>query len=123
LKADIEEPAVATQLLKRGFKVLRPIGDRLSYDMPMDYAGRLVRIQVKSAWYEPRKGLRTVDSRRTKTNRRHMLRARYSNDEFMPARIFNGSRSGISLIEADKRQRKPRSAEFIERRDTLRKKD
>ncbi|MBU0759722.1 MAG: hypothetical protein KKC66_02385 [Candidatus Omnitrophica bacterium] len=29
LKADIAEAAVTTELLKRGFRVLKPIGDRL----------------------------------------------------------------------------------------------
>ena len=29
LKADISESAVTTELLRRGFKVLKPVGDRL----------------------------------------------------------------------------------------------
>jgi len=51
LKADIAESAVMTELLKRGFKVLKPIGDRLPYDLAVDVNGKLVKIQVKSAWF------------------------------------------------------------------------
>ncbi|MBU0709496.1 MAG: endonuclease, partial [Candidatus Omnitrophica bacterium] len=50
LKADIAESAVITQLLKKGFRVLKPIGDRLPYDLAIDRNGKLLRIQVKSAW-------------------------------------------------------------------------
>jgi hypothetical protein len=134
LRADVAESAVITQLLKRGFRVLRPIGDRLPYDVALDCPGRLVRIQIKSAWYEPTKELYTVDCRRTKTNRRQMLRQRYTQEDFdfavlyipeveryyiMPVEVFNSYRSGISLVERDTRQRQPRSADFRERWDLL----
>lgn len=51
LKADIAESAVITELLKRGFKVLKPLGDRLAYDLALDLNGKLLRIQAKSAWF------------------------------------------------------------------------
>ena len=51
LKADIAESAVITALLKKGFRVLKPVGDRLPYDVAIDVNGKLIRIQVKSAWY------------------------------------------------------------------------
>ena len=132
LKADIAEHAVVTALLKRGFKVLKPIGDRLPYDLAIDIHGKLLRIQVKSAWYY--NGNFTVDSRRTKTNRRRMLRTRYGEKDFdfailyidrlgtfyvMPASVFSSYKSGISLVEAEKRQRKPKSAKYKERWDLL----
>lgn len=44
LKADIAESAVVTELLKRGFKVLKPIGDRLPYDLAIDSNEKLLRI-------------------------------------------------------------------------------
>ncbi|MFH1354874.1 MAG: group I intron-associated PD-(D/E)XK endonuclease [Candidatus Omnitrophota bacterium] len=47
LKADIAESAVITELLKRGFRVLKPIGDRLPYDLAIDQNGKLLRIQVR----------------------------------------------------------------------------
>ena len=50
LKADIAESAVITRLLKEGFRVLKPIGDRLPYDLGIDLNGKLLRIQIKSAW-------------------------------------------------------------------------
>jgi hypothetical protein len=132
LKADIAEAAVITALLKRGFSVLKPVGDRLPYDLAVDVNGKLLRIQVKSAWYY--NGNFTVDTRRTKTNRRQMLRARYGESDFdfaiiyidridafyvMPISVFASYKSSISLVESDKRQRKPKSAEYRERWDLL----
>ena len=134
LRADVAEAAVLTELLKRSFRVLRPIGDRLPYDLALDRDGRLIRIQVKSAWYESAKGLYTVDVRRTKTNRRDMRRDYYNPNDFdlailylhdlgvcyiMPVHVFMTYRSGISLIESEKRQRKPRSSAYRERWDLL----
>src|SRR3989338_4625665 len=134
LCSDIAESAVVTELLKRGFRVLRPVGDRLPYDPAINQGNRLVRIQVKSSWYEPAKGLYTVDARRTKTNRRRMVRARYTAKDFdfaiphipnedvyyiMPIVAFTAYRSGISLVEDHKRQRKPRSWQYRERWDLL----
>jgi len=130
LKADIAESAVATELLKRGFKVLQPVGDRLPYDLGVDLAGRLIRIQVKSAWFDEKARYYTVDSRRTKTNRRRMLRQRYNADDFdfaiiyiadlnvfyvMPVSVFLGYGSTITFVESDKRQRRPKSADYRER--------
>ena len=134
LKSDIAESAVITELLKRGFKVLKPVGDRLPYDLALDLNGRLLRIQVKSAWFNPKMQSYCVDVRRTKTNRRRMLRKRYDENDFdfailyidslhvfyvMPFSIFSNYSSTVSLIETDKRQRKPNSAEYRERWDLL----
>ena len=132
LKADIAESAVITELLKRGFKVLKPIGDRLPYDLAIDRDGKLIKIQVKSAWHY--KGAYKVDARITKTNRRRMVRKYYDKNDFdfaiiyisklnvfyiMPVSVFNSYKSEISLVETTKRQRKPRSAEYRERWDLL----
>ena len=132
LKADIAEFAVIQALLRRGFSVLKPIGDRLPYDLAVDVNGKLLRIQVKSAWYY--NGNYTVDTRRTKTNRRRMVRSRYSKSDFdlaivyidkldtfyvMPVSVFSSYKSGIALVEENKRQRKPMSAMYKERWDLL----
>ena len=134
LKADVAESAVVTELLKRGFRVLRPVGDRLPYDLALDCDGTLVRIQVKCAWYERLKDLYTVDARRTKTNRHCMVRDRYAASDFdfailylldqqtfyvMPVDVFTSYKSGISLVETPKRQRLPRSAGYKNRWDLL----
>ena len=134
LTADIAESAVVTELLKRGFRVLKPVGDRLPYDLALECNSALLRIQVKSAWYERSKRLYTVDARRTKTNRRHMRRDRYAKEDFdfailyladrgafyvMPVDVFTSYRSGVSLVEASKRQRCPRSEVYRERWDLL----
>ena len=132
LKSDIAESAVATELLSRGFNVLRPVGDRLAYDLAVDIKGRLVRIQIKHAWFNEKDKAYTVDTRRTKTNRRQMLRKKYTNEDFdfaivylgdkkvfyiIPADVFNGFKSGVTFIEETKRQRLPKSAKYREQWD------
>jgi hypothetical protein len=134
LKADIAESAVTTELLRRGFRVLKPLGDRLSYDLAIDAGNRFLRIQVKGAWFDKKKKFYCVDVRRTKTNRRKMLRSRYRKDDFdfailhidefsvfyvMPIEVFTSFESTIALVETDKRQRKPKSAQFRNRWDLL----
>ncbi len=132
LKADIAESAVTTELLKRGFKVLKPIGDRLPYDLAIDVNGKLIKIQVKSAWFY--KGAYKVDARITKTNRRKMIRKYYNKNDFdfaiiyisnlhifyiMPQIVFSSYKSEISLVETTKRQHKPKSTEYRGRWDLL----
>jgi len=134
LKADIAESAVVTQLLKRELKVLRPVGDRLPYDLAVEYKGRLIRIQIKHAWYDKAKSMYLVDSRQTKTNRRRMIRKKYSSHEvdfviiylsdkeafyILPVDVFSSYASSISIVEDTKRQRPPKSAEYRERWDLL----
>ena len=126
-KGDIEEQAAVLQALKRGWGVLKPVGDRFPYDLVFDLNGTLAKIQVKSAWFDKSRGNYVVDNRRTKTNRRVMLREEYSPSDFdfalaylgdkdlfyvIPVEIFVGYASEIHLVEADKRQRKPQSAEY-----------
>ena len=134
LKADVAESAVVTELLKRGFRVLQPVGDRLPYDIGVDRAGKLIRIQVKSAWFNKKDACYVVDARRTKTNRRRMLRQRYASDDFdfaviyladvhvfyvLPVSTFVRYGSTITIVESEKRQRRPQSAEYRERWDLL----
>lgn len=134
LKSDIAESAVITELLSRGYKVLRPIGDRLAYDLAIDLERKLIRIQVKTAWYNSLKSMYIVDNRRTRTNRRLMKRSLYTYQDFdfailyihecnvfyiMPVQVFTSYASSIALVEDKKRQRRPRSYEFRERWDLL----
>jgi hypothetical protein len=129
LKGDIAEQAAILQALKRGWGVLRPVGDRLPYDLVLDLDGALIKVQVKSAWLDARSGNYMMDTRRTKTNRRVMLRDTYKACDFdfalvhladldlfyvIPVGVFLMFRSGISLVEVDRRQRKPRSADYRE---------
>jgi hypothetical protein len=46
---DIAEQAVILRSLELGWGGCRPIGNRLAYDLILDVAGTLVRVQVKSA--------------------------------------------------------------------------
>jgi len=130
LKGDIAEQAFVLESLKKGWGVSIPIGDRLSYDLIIDVNNVLFKIQVKSAWYDSNKQNYVVDNRRTKTNRRNMVRTPYNEADFdfvglyiddkdifyiMPSKVFISYGSEIHLIETTKRQRKPESAKY---RDT-----
>jgi hypothetical protein len=101
------------------------VGDRLAYDLVFDVEGSLIKIQVKYAWFDQPSGNYVVDNRRTKTNRRSMIREAYQQSDFefalvyidnldlfyiFPVAIFIGYGSEIHLVEVEKRQRKPRSA-------------
>lgn len=128
-KGDIAEQAAILRILQLGWGVSKPVGDRLSYDLVADVGGALVRIQVKSAWFNKYDDNYVVDTRRTKTNRRIMVRSRYIKQDFdfalvyvsdkrvfyiFPVEVFMSFGSTISLVESDKRQRKPRSANYRE---------
>ncbi|ADB41196.1 group I intron-associated PD-(D/E)XK endonuclease [Spirosoma linguale] len=128
-KGDIAEQAVILQALRLGWGVCKPVGDRLPYDLVFDINGCLWKIQVKSAWFDDNRSNYVVDNRRTKTNRRVMVRQNYCLTDFdfaiiylealhifyiMPVADFVGYSSEIHLVEADKRQRKPKSASFRE---------
>ena len=94
-----------------------------------DVDGLLLKIQVKSAWFDDKRGNYVVDTRRTKTNRRKMVRATYCALDFdfaviyldslhlfyiIPVMDFIAYGSEIHIVEAEKRQRKPKSASFRE---------
>ncbi|NJP10162.1 MAG: endonuclease [Leptolyngbyaceae cyanobacterium RU_5_1] len=127
LKGDIAEQAAILHALKQGWGVLKPVGDRLPYDLIFGVLGILVKVQVKCAWFDQPSENYVVDNRRTKTNRRVMLRESYTASDFdfalayiepldlfyvFPCEVFIGYGSEIHLVEADKRQRKPRSAVY-----------
>ena len=134
LKGDIAEQAAILEALKRGWGVLKTIGDRLPYDLVFDVEGVLVRVQVKWAWYQEADDAYVVDNRRTKTNRRVMKREVYQSTDFdfalvyiseselfyvFPVDVFIDYGSQIYLVESGKRQRKPRSAEYREAWDLI----
>jgi hypothetical protein len=114
--------------------VLKPIGDRLPYDLVFEVLNVFVKVQVKSAWFDDKKSNYVVDVRRTKTNRRTMKRDRYSECDFdfalvyiepqdvfyiFPCDVFTKYGSEIHLVESMKRQRKPRSSEFRDAWDLI----
>jgi len=127
LTGDIAEQAAVLQALKRGWGVLKPIGDRLPYDVVFDVNNVLIKIQVKNGWFDNRTQNYVVDTRRTKTNRRLMIRDVYKVSDFdfalvyledlnlfyvFPVEVFIDYGSSIHIVEASRRQRKPRSAEY-----------
>jgi hypothetical protein len=127
LKGDIAEQAVVLYALKQGWGVLKPVGDRLPYDLALDISGSILTIQVKSAWFDTKRQNYVVDNRRTKTNRRVMIRENYKVEDFdfavifieeldvfyvMPSDVFISYGSEIHLVETVKRQRKPKSGQY-----------
>lgn len=88
LTGDIAEQHAILAALKRGWGVMIPIGDRLPYDLVFDIDGKLLKIQVKSAWWDSNKENYVVDNRRTKTNRRTIKRENYTKTDFDFALLF-----------------------------------
>lgn len=134
LKGDIAEQAVVLKSLKLGWGVSQPIGDRLSYDLILDVDGKLVKVQVKSAWYDSTKENYVTDVRRTQTNKRQMTRSLYKKGDFdfaiiyleeidvyyvMPFSVFTSYGSEIHFSETARRQRKPKSWDFREAWDLI----
>ncbi|MBI3012634.1 MAG: endonuclease [Elusimicrobia bacterium] len=126
-KGNLAEQAATLEALKRGWGVLKPIGDCLPYDVVFDVEGTLAKIQVKLAWFDDVRENYVVDNRRTKTNRNTMIRDVYTPADFdfamvyildlnlfyvFPVDVFISYASEIHLVETDKRQRKPRSADY-----------
>lgn len=124
-KGDIAEQAAILHALKRGWDVLKPIGDNHSYDLVFDIGGRLAKTQIKSAWLDKSSQNYVVDNRRTKTNRRRMIREEYTTADFdfalvylqekdcfyvFPVQVFINYGSEIHMVEVAKRQRVPQSA-------------
>lgn len=126
-QGDIAEQAAVLAGLKRGWAVLRPVGDNLPYDLVLEKEGRFIKVQVKCAWLDrPSKNF-VVDNRRTKTNRRTMIRERYRVKDFdfalvylpgkdlfyvYPSAVFTSFGSEIHMVEHKKRQRRPRSSTY-----------
>src|SRR5262245_29974244 len=119
LKGDIAEQAAILQALKRGWGVLKTIGDRLPYDLVFDVNGALAKVQLKSAWLHEPANCFVTDNRRTKTNRRIMVRELYDEADFdfalvyvgeldlfyvFPVKVFIAYASQIYLVESAKRQ-------------------
>ena len=132
-KGDLAEQHVVLKALSNGWGVSVPIG-RPAYDLIFDIKGQLLKIQVKAAWYEKDIDSYIVDARRTKTNRKVMVRKTYCENDFdfaicyifekdifyiFPIRVFRSYKSQIYLIEGVKRQRKPKSSIYKENWDLL----
>jgi hypothetical protein len=133
-KGDIAEYRVITHLLIQGANVLEPIGDRLPYDIAVDQGGRLVRIQVKSAWYHASSDAWRVEVRRSQTNRSVYKYTKYVATDFdflvawlpaldifyiFPSSVACSFGSGITMVESSKRQRAPKSASYRGRWDLI----
>lgn len=126
-KGDIGEQTAVLYALKMGWGVLKPIGDRLPYDLVFDVEGRLVKVQVKVAWFDKKSKNFVIDARRTKTNRKVMRRELYKLGDFdfaliyieplnvfyiLPFTEFAKYSGPIHLVEAIIRQREAASRKF-----------
>lgn len=128
-KGTVAEQAVTLAALQRNRGVAAPVRNFLPHDIIFDVNNKLLKIQVKRAWYDATKQNYVIDNRRTKNNRREMLKGPYDDEDFdfailyidtlsvfyvMPSAVFNSYGSEIHLVEEEKRQRKPKSYEFRE---------
>ncbi|MBD2364062.1 endonuclease [Anabaena minutissima FACHB-250] len=123
LRGDIYQFKIQNLALERSegskFKIKSPDFTRVSYFGSIGNFGKLV---LKRGWG-------VLDNRRTKANRRLMLRAEYQPSDFdfalayiepldifyvFPVDVFIGYGSEIHLVETEKRQRQPRSAKYRE---------
>lgn len=125
-KGDIAEQSAILVALKLGWGVLKPVGDRLPYDLVFDVGGRLVKVQVKYAWLDKNSLNFVVYSVRTKTNRRVMKKEEYKEGDFdfalvyihplelfyvMPFAAFV-EHTSVSMIEFQGRQRQGSTKRF-----------
>lgn len=118
-RGDIAEYQVVAELLERGHNVLIPCGDRLPYDVAIDNKGRLIRIQVRRAWWEKKSGgYYCIDVRRSQTNRRIWMHSKHDPRDYdffiawipdgrrdfyvIPAKAANSFGSHIMLKESGK---------------------
>ncbi|MEL6253400.1 MAG: group I intron-associated PD-(D/E)XK endonuclease [Bacteroidota bacterium] len=117
------------EALKRNWGVSVPVGDRLPYDLVIDIDGTLLKIQVKSAWYDSTKENYVIDVRRSLTKQRTIKHRPYMPGNFdftiifleeidvfyiLPSEVFLSYKSEIHFVEIEKRQRKPRSENYRE---------
>lgn len=133
-KGDVAEYRVVSELLVRGFPVLKPLGDRMPYDLAVDRGGRIFRIQVKLAWYDAKNDAYHIKINRSQTNRKVYKYTRYTPADFdfliawladldvfyiFPAEFACAFGASISIVEGAKRQRAPRSTWFRNRWELL----
>ena len=127
-RGDVAEYRLVHELLERGFDVLMPCGDRLPYDVGADVHGRLLRFQVRRAWFNEREGNYHVDIRRSQTNRRQLRHSKHDPGKYdflvawipgtsvfyiLPSAVANSYSGNICLVETDEpRQRRARSADY-----------
>lgn len=71
LVGDISEHLVTVELLRKGFSVLVPVGDRLPYDRVVDFNGKFFRLQIRTAWYDQASDNYLGNVRNAKTNRKN----------------------------------------------------
>lgn len=125
----LEQGKLGYQLTPKAYRLFQA-----KLDLVFDVKGTLVKVQVKSAWRYERDDCYLTDNRRTKTNRRNMVRDLYRKTDFdfalvhveelnlfyvFPVDVFIAYASSVCLVESDKRQRKPRSAEYREAWDLI----
>lgn len=133
-KGDVAEYRVVSELLVRGFPVLKPLGDRMPYDLAVDREGTIFRIQVKLAWYDAKNAAYQISVKRSQTNRKVYKYTRYTPADFdflvgwladldvfyiFPAEFACSFSGSITIVEGEKRQRAPRSAWFRNRWELL----
>lgn len=87
-KGIIAEQAVSLEAIQRGWTVSIPIGNNAPYDLIIDTGSKLLKIQVKSAWYDSSKNNYMANTRMSKTNRKIYKQVHYCEGDFDFAIIY-----------------------------------
>lgn len=133
LVGDIAVQYAVLEALKRGWGVMVPVGDRLPYDLVFDVEGKLIKVQVKSAYAVGNSFI--ANARRAKTNRANYKFDTYKPGDFdiamvwhpedavfycFPIAVFLEFKSGICLpSKRSQRVRWARATPFREAWHTL----
>lgn len=107
---NVAELSVALEARKRGYGVSFPFGDGQKYDLILDDAGKLFKIQVKKAYKG--KNSYACKVKKSNTNRKEVKYTKYSNTDFdfaviwleeiddyyiIPAKVFNDNNWSITM--------------------------
>jgi len=125
----ISVQAVVLEALDHDWGVSLPLCDNLPYDLIIDNRLKLLKIQVKTAWYDDKKDLYLASVRSSCTNRKVYKHKTYDIQDFdfaviyvkklsvfyvMPVEVFLSYKSCVCIVEGEKRQRLPASSEYRE---------
>lgn len=75
---DVSVSAFITWCLTQGANVSIPFGDRLPYDLIIDVAGKLLKIQVKTGWLKPN-GTLAISAKSVTTKNGKVVKKDYAN--------------------------------------------
>ncbi len=100
-KGDLAVAQAIAYFMSNGYEVCLPIGDKRPYDLVVEYAGKLQRVQIKYAGYyqgarKYKAALRTMGG-----NQSYHTARKYNNDDFDALFILAGNGRKFLIPWAD----------------------